>query len=453
MTDAQRQHVPDPLFTDFYELTMMQSYLREGMSGTAVFSLFVRRLPDHRNYLLACGLDGVLSAIEAFRLGPEDLRYLASLDIFSSEFLGWLRDFRFTGDIHALPEGTPAFGNEPILEVVAPLPEAQYFETFIINQIHLQTLLASKASRVVTAAQGRKVVDFGARRMHGVEAAAAAARAFHIAGVDATSNVSAARSHGLPLTGTMGHSYVQAHDREADAFRAFAKTFPGTTILIDTYDTERAARQIVDLTRSEGAGFRISAVRLDSGDLEALSRHVRRLLDSAGLGQIRILASGGLDEWKIARLVETGAPIDGFGVGTAMGVSEDDPALDIVYKLTEYNGKGRLKLSTAKSTLPGQKQVFRMESGGKVSGDTIVRVQDTAAGRPLLREVMRNGQRLAAGHDTLPIARGRAHAERALLPAGLLDLDAAKPPYAVAIGPALAADERQLREQLTKQLS
>lgn len=436
------------LFTDLYELTMLQAYLDEGMADEAVFSLAVRSLPPQRNFLLACGLDTVLDYLENLRFHEEDLAYLASLGRFSERFLGWLSDFRFTGSVYAVPEGTPVFANEPILEIVAPLPQGQIVETFVMNQVHLQTLLASKAYRVVRAAEGRLVVDFGARRIHGVDAALKAARAFYIAGVAATSNVLAGREYGLPVTGTMAHSYIQAHEDEAEAFRAFAQRYPGTILLVDTYDTLAAVRKIIALARTLGEAFRISAVRLDSGDLVTLSREVRHLLDEAGLTQVGILASGGLDEYKIAHLVASGAPINGFGVGTNMGVSSDVPSLDIAYKLCEYAGKGRLKLSMGKAILPGRKQVFRFEERGRAVRDVIARADEALPGRPLLHLVMENGKRLTAGRVSLQAARAHAQEEIARLPDRVRALAPADPPYPVEISHGLASLQREVEEEI-----
>ena len=330
------------IFTDLYELTMLQAYVEEGMEEQATFSLFTRRLPERRNYLLACGLDDVLSYLETLRFDEESLKYLASLGRFKNSFLAWLRDFRFTGDVHAIPEGTPVFANEPILEITAPIAEAQLAETFVVNQIHLQTTLASKAARVVTAARDRAVVDFGARRIHGTDAAIKAARAFYIAGVAATSNVLAGKIYGLPVTGTMAHSFVQAWDDEKDAFRSFVRLYPDTVLLVDTYDTLKGVGRVCELARELGDQFKVRAVRLDSGDLAELARRTRETLDAAGLGKVEIFASSGLDEDVIDDLVTRGAPITGFGVGTKMGVSEDAPSLDIAYKLCAYAGQGRV---------------------------------------------------------------------------------------------------------------
>ena len=312
--------VSPALLTDLYELTMLQAYVAEGMHDVGVFSLFVRRLPDRRNYLLACGLDDVLDYLEALRFDRPAIDYLESLGRFTPAFLRYLEHFRFTGDVYAVAEGTPVFANEPILEIAAPIAESQLVETFVMNQVHLQTVLASKAARVVEAAQGRPVVDFGMRRMHGIDAALKAARAFHIAGVDSTSNVAAGQAYGLRVSGTLAHSYIQAHDDEREAFRAFTRLYPDTVLLVDTYDTLEGVRAVVDLARERGDSFRVAAVRLDSGDLGALAVDTRRLLDEAGLGSVRIFASGSLNEDEIARLLAGGAPIDAFGVGTDMAV-------------------------------------------------------------------------------------------------------------------------------------
>ncbi|MHA1109279.1 MAG: nicotinate phosphoribosyltransferase, partial [Alphaproteobacteria bacterium] len=379
------------LFTDLYELTMLHAYFERRMFDEAVFSLFIRRLPKQRNYLLACGLDDALHYLEAMRFSPDSLDYLASLGTFRDGFLKWLGDFRFTGDIHAVPEGTPVFANEPILEVVAPLPQGQLVETFLMNQIQLQTMLASKAARVIAAAEGRGVVDFGARRIHGVDAAVKGARAFTIAGVQGTSDVVAGQIYGIPVVGTMAHAFVQSFDDEMEAFRAFAEIYPETVLLIDTYDTLEGARKVVALARELGDDFRIRGVRLDSGDLADLGIKVRAILDEAGLQGVDLIASGGLDEYKVADIVRRGAPYASFGVGTAMGVSEDAPSLDIAYKLCSYAGRGRLKLAPGKPVLPGRKQVFRIEEAGRAVRDVIARAEENLPGRPLMAPVMRGG--------------------------------------------------------------
>lgn len=435
------------LLTDLYELTMLQAYVEEGMTDQAVFSLFVRRLPQQRHYLLACGLDDVLTYLETLRFDGEALTYLASLRRFSSRFLGYLEGFRFTGDVYAVAEGTPVFANEPILEVVAPIGEAQFIETLVMNQIHVQTLLASKAARVVDAARGRQIVDFGFRRMHGIDAGMKAARAFHIAGVHATSNVAAGQAYGLQVSGTMAHSYIQSHDDEREAFRSFARIYPDTVLLVDTYDTIGGVQKVIDLARELGPAFRISAIRLDSGDLIDLSVRARAMLDQAGLRSVQIVASNNLDEYRIADLVASGAPIDGFGVGAGMGVSPDAPNLDIVYKLVEYAGRGRIKLSADKPVLPGRKQVFRIERDGLADHDVLARHDESVAGRPLLRQVMQQGVRTDEGRATLEEARALRHVELARLPHGLRDARSAATPYRVEVSAVLQRDLDTLRHR------
>jgi nicotinate phosphoribosyltransferase len=435
------------LFTDLYELSMMQAYQAEGMAGEAVFSLFFRRLPRQRNFILACGLGDVLDYLEALSFGPDSLAYLDSLGKFSPAFLDSLAAFRFTGEVHAVAEGTPVFANEPLLEVVAPLPQAQLVETLVMNQIHLASILASKAARVVAAAEGRVVVDFGSRRMHGIDAALKAARAFHVAGLQATSNLLAGWAYGLPVTGTMAHSFVQAFEREGEAFRAFARQFPETILLVDTYGTLAGVERVIALAGELGEAFRVVGVRLDSGDLGALALAARQRLDEAGLGEVQIFASGGLDEYEIARLVGVGAPIDGFGIGTALGVSQDAPSLDIAYKLCAYEGRGRLKLSAGKPILPGRKQVFRQEAEGQALGDVIGRAEEALPGRPLLGCVMRDGKRLAPA-EPLDAARARAVAEIAALPAAYRGLAPAEPGYPVAISERLTRYQAQIKREI-----
>lgn len=426
------------LFTDLYELTMLQAFLERGMTGEAVFSVFVRRLPAERNYLMAAGLETVLDYLERVRFEPADIDYLATLGLFGDTLLNWLVDFRFTGDVYALREGTPVFAEEPIVEIVAPLTQAQVIETFVTNQIQLQTMLASKASRVVTAAQGCRVVDFGARRMHGLDAAAKAARAFAIAGVQGTSNVEAARRYGLDPAGTMAHSYIQAFDDEMEAFRAFTALYPDTVLLVDTYDTLKAVEKVVALAQEQGDAFRVRALRLDSGDLAALTKAARTKLDAAGLTGVGLFVSGGLDEYRVRDLLDAGAPIDGFGVGTRMGTSADAPSLDIVYKLCEYEDAGRIKLATGKTLLPGRKQVFRREETDQAVGDVIARDGEDVDGRPLLEPVMRGGRRLADAPPLADLARN-AEVELARLPDHIRAIGAAEPAYEVRVSDALAA--------------
>jgi nicotinate phosphoribosyltransferase len=427
------------LLTDLYQLTMLQAYWREGLEDRAAFSLFFRRLPEARNFLIACGLDDVLRYLEELRFSSEALDYLSGLGLFREAFLGWLAELRFTGDVYAMPEGTTVFPHEPLLEVEAPIAEAQLVESYLINQLHLQTVLASKAARVVAAARGRKVVDFAMRRMHGTDAALKGARAFYVAGVDATSNVLAGKLYGIPVSGTMAHSYVQAHEGELAGFRAFARLYPETVLLVDTYDPLEGVRKVVELSRELGGDFAVRGIRLDSGDLGALARQAREILDAAGLESVEIFASGLLDEYGIARLLAQDAPITGFGVGTRMGVSDDAPAGDLAYKLVEYAGVGRRKLSPEKVTLPGRKQVFRIESGGVAERDVLAGWDESLPGRPLLAPVMREGKRLASASRTLEEIRAHAAEEIAALPERLRGLEAAEPPYPVEVSERLHA--------------
>ena len=436
------------LFADLYELAMLRAYFESGMEAQSTFSLFVRKLPPQRNFLIAAGLNELLETIENLRFEPRQIDYLASLEFSTKPFLDWLAGFRFSGDIYAMPEGAPFFENEPIMELVAPIAEAQLIETLVLNQIGLQTMLASKAARVVEAARGRGVVDFGARRAQGLDAAMKGARAFSIGGVESTSNVAAGECYGLPVAGTMAHSFVQAFASEMDAFRSFSEIFPDTTLLIDTYDAIDGVKKVVALAKERGPDFKIRAVRIDSGDLDALSREARRILDAAGLSHVRIVASGGLDETRIDALTSRGAPIDIFGVGTDMAVSSDAPALDIAYKLTEYAGRGRMKLSAGKRSLPGRKQVFREFRDGVAVRDIIARHGETLPGVPLLEPFMRSGRRLATQSIDLRDIRAYAKAQLAALPPHLRKLHAQEPRYEVAISDALARYERETYERL-----
>jgi nicotinate phosphoribosyltransferase len=445
-----------PLFTDLYQLTMLQAYFREGMSEPAVFDLFVRRL-RHRNYLLACGLDTALDFLETLHFTTDELDYLAEQDAFGDDFLDYLADFRFTGDVYAVPEGTPIFADEPLLEVVAPIGEAQLVETYLLNQITFQTGLASKAARVVHAARrdgtDRTVADFGMRRMHGTDAALKAARAYHIAGVNSTSNVLAGQTYGLPITGTMAHSYIEAHDSEMDAFEAFARLYPETTLLVDTYDTLDGVRKVVALAETWGDGFRVQAIRLDSGELAALAHRSRQLLDDAGLEHIKIFASSSLDEYTITDLLDRGAPIDGFGVGTRMGTMADQPYLDSAYKLANYAGKPRMKLSTEKSNLPGRKQVVRQFENGVADCDIITTHDETIDGEPLLQCVMKDGARTDAGQPrALDDLRAHAAEQQARLPSRLRALSDARPAYSVTLSDRLAANLEATRERLESEM-
>ena len=444
MADHNQSGTYSALHTDLYELTMLQAYHTSGLDKESVFSLFVRKLPASRNYLLACGLEDVLDYLEGLRFTSREIDYLHSLDLFGDEFLEWLRSFSFSGDVFAMPEGTPFFANEPLLEVIAPIGQAQLLETFILNQIHFQTLAASKASRVVTAAGDRAVVDFGFRRMHGLDAGTKGARAFSIAGVGATSNVYAGLRYGLPVTGTMAHSYIQAHVDEMEAFRSFSAVYPETILLIDTYDILEGVRKVIRLAQELGPDFKVRGLRIDSNHLTETAAQVRKMLDSAGLYQVKIFASGGLDEYAIEELARNKAPIDGFGVGTNMGVSKDAPYLDIVYKLTEYDGEGRLKSSPGKTTLPGKKQVFRKEENGRYVEDTICGRNETFPGRPLLSKVMENGKRLQESREDLESIKQRCSLELSKLPENLLRLEPAQDSYPVRISESLQSEQQRL---------
>ena len=440
------------LLTDLYQLKMVQAYLREGLTETAVFDLFARRLPKTRNFLVAAGLDDALHFLETLSFSEEAREYLASLPEFEREFVDELASFRFEGDVYAVPEGTVVFADEPILEVLGPLPQAQLVETFLLNQIHYQTLIASKAARVVQEACGKPVIEFGMRRTHGTDAGMKAARAAFIGGAAGTSNVLAAQVYDIPASGTMAHSYIEAHESEAQAFRQYASLYPETVLLADTYDTLAGVGEVVRLAAEVGRDFRVSAIRLDSGDLLALSKQARVMLDAAGLQRVGIVASSNLDEYAIARLEASGAPVDAYAVGTHMGVSEDAPHFDSAYKLTEYAGRSRMKLSPNKSVLPGRKQVFRSEENGTATRDTIARYGERLAGRPLLMPVMRHGQRLPVGSGSLHTARDRAAAEIAALPANLRSLTQAQPPYPVDTSTTLETERAAVRQSIEETL-
>ena len=425
------------LFTDLYELTMLQSYFDEGMNAVAVFDLFMRRLPSNRNYLIACGLEHALHYLESFTFSAGAIEYLRSLNRFSEPFLESLREFRFTGDVYAVPEGTVVFANEPLIEVSAPLPQAQVIETFLMNQIQLASLAASKAARVVSAARGRSVVDFGVRRMHGADAGIKEPRAFYVGGVDSTSSVLAGKLWGIPVAGTMAHSYILAFESELEAFRHFLRTYPAAILLIDTYDVDKGVQHIIELARALGSEFQVSGVRLDSGDLARHAHDVRRQLDAAGLGQVRIFASSSLDEYEIDRIVAAGAPINGFGVGGRLATSSDVPILDTAYKLVEYAGRPKMKLSESKATLPGRKQVFREKSEGKAVRDVIGLMGERGVpGESLLSKVMENGRRTQPA-EPLEECRARCKEELNSLPERLMSLSKAHPGYEVELSPAL----------------
>lgn len=434
------------LLTDLYQLTMAQAYFQEGMHETAVFELFVRRLPPARRFLIAAGLERALALIAELRFAPAELEFLAEQCSFARPFLDYLADLRFTGSVHAMPEGTPFFADEPILRVTAPVIEAQLLESRLVNIIHFQTLIASKAARCVIAAEGRRLVDFGMRRAHEADAALFVARASYLAGFDATATVAAGERWGIPISGTVAHSYIEAHDDEEQAFRSFTSSRNGrTTLLIDTYDTSRAAEKVARIERelrARGRAQGIESVRIDSGDLEAQSRAVRRIFDDCGCPGIRIALSGGLDEQRIAQLIRAGAPVDAFGVGTALAVSADVPALDMAYKLQMYAHRPRRKHSPGKATWPGAKQVLR-EFGvdGTALRDRIVLDGERGDGVPLLEEVMRGGRPLAPPRPLAAI-REQCRAQVRMLPRYLLELSdsrQAEPAYEIVRSAAVEA--------------
>jgi nicotinate phosphoribosyltransferase len=437
------QHFP-ALFTDLYEVTMAQAYMAERMSGTAVFETLFRKLPQGRSYVMAAGLSDVLDFLEAFQFQQEDIDYLRGLRLFTEEFLQSLSAVRFTGEVWAVPEGTAVFPNEPIVQVIAPILEGQLVETFVVNQIHLQSVIASKAARVVEAARGRMVVDFGARRAHGTDAALKVARAGYLAGIAGTSNLLAAREYGIPAFGTMAHSFIQAFDIELDAFDAFARLYPGTTLLVDTYDTLHGVDHVIELAKRRN-DFDVAAIRLDSGDLGALSKAARAKLDAAGLNQVEIVASSGLDEYRIAALMDDDCPIDAFAVGTKLAVAQDAPSLDMAYKLVEYDGAGRTKFSSGKVIYPGRKQVVRRLDHGVFAGDTIGKPDEHLAGEPLLVPVMKNGRRLPQHDPGLQASRNWARQQLDLLPPQLRSLKATGWSYPVDVSPEITRELERLR--------
>ncbi len=387
------------LFTDFYELTMCASYFHNNNFKPATFDLFIRRLPENRSYLLFAGLEQALLYLKTVKFTEEHLAYLKKQG-FNQSFLDYLKEFKFTGDVWAAPEGTVAFPCEPLIRITAPIIEAQLVETFILNTVNLQTMIATKASHVVNAAKGKAVIEFGLRREHGIDAGMKVARSSYIAGCQGTSNVLAGFQYGIPVFGTMAHSFIMSYEKEIDAFRAFARTFPNkSTLLIDTYDDLAGAEKAALIAKElEKKGFKLNGVRLDSGDLAEISKKVRKLLDDNRLQYVKIFASGDLDEFKIKELLENDAKIDAFGVGTKLGTSADKPYVDVIYKLCEtMSERGKfspiMKLSEGKTTLPGRKQVYRLrDKKGNYSRDIIALVGEKVKGEPLLNNVMEKGE-------------------------------------------------------------
>jgi len=387
-------------FTDYYELTMCAAYYDNQNFEPATFDLFIRRLPQNRSYFLFAGLEEALNYLQNIKFTDEQLVYLKKQG-FQADFLDYLRNFRFTGEVWAVPEGTIAFPNEPLLRITAPIIEAQLVETFLLNSINLQTMIATKASRVVEAAQGRAVIEFGLRREPGIDAGMKVARSSYIAGCQGTSNVLAGMTYGIPVFGTMAHSFIMSYPREIDAFRAFSKTFPDkSTLLIDTYNDISGAEKATTVAKELASeGFCLGGVRLDSGDLAESSQKIRGILDNQGLESVKIFASGDLDEYRITELLEKTAPIDSFGVGTKMGTSADRPYLDVIYKLceTQNNTNGSfspiMKLSKDKNTLPGRKQVYRFRNNdGSFKKDVITLTDETSDGEAMLVKVMDRGK-------------------------------------------------------------
>lgn len=420
LREAERQSA---LLTDLYQLTMLDAYLAREMREPAVFEFYSRRLPENRSFLMAAGLEPLLDYLETVSFSGAEIDWLRSTGIFSDRLLDYLQDFRFRGDVCAMPEGTVCFANEPIVQVVASLPEAQLIESRLINLVHFSTLIATKAARCVQAAPGKSLVDFGLRRAHGAEAGMLAARSTYIAGFAGTATVLAGARYGIPIYGTMAHSFIQAHDSEIEAFEHFARTYPeGSVLLIDTYDTlkgaERAA-MIANRLRPEGVTIR--GVRLDSGDLPELAVAVRKILDDNGCPDITIFCSGSLDEYVLARDFATDTPARGFGIGTHLDVSADAPYLDCAYKIQDYAGRARRKRSAGKATWPGRKQVYRsLNDDGLIAGDLLTLAADESAGHPLLECVMRGGSRVAESPD-LDTVRTQAEQALASLPDAMRD--------------------------------
>ena len=438
------------LLTDLYQLTMAQTYFQSQRLDPATFSLFIRSYPPNRGYFVAAGLQDVLEFLEQFTVDSTGIDYLHSRRLFADDFLDLLKGLKFTGDVWAIPEGRLAFKDEPFLEVTAPIIEAQIVETFIINQVNLQSLIATKAARCVHAAGGRAVVDFALRRAHGIDAGMKVARASYLAGFTGTSNVRAGQEYGIPIVGTMAHSFVSSFEQEMDAFRAFIASFPNNSILlIDTYDTLAGARKAVEIAKEMAAnGQQLQGVRIDSGDLKKLAIEVRRIFDEAGLKSVKIIGSGGLDEFDLADFTVADVPYDSYGVGTKMGVSADAPWFDIAYKLVEYDERPVLKLSTGKVSWPGKKQVFRMrDERGQLQKDVIAPREENIPGAdPLLHKVMASGK-VAVRYPTLEEIRDNFMGEFKRLSD---PIKAIRNPasYPVEISPQLT----KLREEVGRQL-
>ena len=442
------------LLVDLYELTMAQSYFVYKRNTLATFDLFVRDLPPNRNYLVACGLTDVLNYLKNLRFSRQDLDYLDKLKLFSQDFLKFLARLKFKGDVWALPEGTVCFTQEPIIRVTASIIEAQIIESFLLNTVNLQAMIASKASRVVCASKDRKVYDFSLRRTHGSDAAIKVARSSYIAGFCGTSNVLSGMLYKIPLVGTMAHSFVMSFKQEMDSFLAYAHIFPDKSILlVDTYDTKKGIKNAIEVADYlKARGHCLQGIRLDSGDIAYLSVWARRMLDEAGLDYVKIFASGNLDEFKIRNLIKRGAQVDSFGVGTNMGTSIDAPSLDVIYKISEVtddNGEflPTMKLSKGKVTYPGRKQVFRVEDRKKRFVKDVLGLEgEKVRGRPLLVKVMQKGKIIYRA-PSLDKIRNFAQNNLSRFPEKLKDIHA-EYQYPVLISPKLF----RLRQNLTQQL-
>jgi nicotinate phosphoribosyltransferase len=428
------------LLTDLYELTMSASYYARGRTGEATFDLFARELPSNRNFLVACGLDEALGYLEDLCFNSDAIDYLRSLDLFEDDFLSYLGKLRFTGEVRAVPEGEIVFPGEPLVSVTAPLIEAQIVETFLLNCISFQTTIASKAARVSLACAGRPFLDMSPRRDHGADAALKAARAAYIGGASGTSNVLAGKVYGLPVQGTMAHSYVMAFESEEEAFRSFCLDFPTSAVLlIDTFDVEEGARRAVRVAKELAPqGVKLRGLRIDSGELAPLTRSVRKILDEGGLEDVSIVLSGDLDEYRIKMLfVDEDVPVDSFGVGTQLGTSADAPALGCVYKLVAGGGRPRIKLSAGKATVPGRKQLYRFMDHGCYDFDLVAaEEEEVEGGRPLLECVMRAGRRETDG-PLLGSVRERCADSLTRLPERLRTLEGEVAPYRVDLSPTL----------------
>jgi nicotinate phosphoribosyltransferase len=438
-----------PLLTDLYQLTMLQGYIDQEMHDISVFEFSVRSMPENRNFFIAAGLESVLEFLEQCHFSQEELEYLADTGRFSQKLLDYLERFVFSGSVHAMAEGTIFFPDEPIIRITAPLPEAQLIESRVINLLHYQSIIASKAARCVIASDGRaNLIDFGLRRTHGAEAGLFAARSTYIAGFIGTSTVLAESIYGIPIFGTMAHSFIEAQKDEKEAFLNFAYSNPGNvTLLIDTYDTVTGAQKVIEtaqLLREKNIPVR--GVRLDSGDIATLSKEVRVILDNGGLKDVGIFVSGNMDEYTIEELFAQGAPIGGFGVGTRLDTSADAPYLDSAYKLMEYAGKPRLKKSEGKETLPGRKQVFRQYDNNIMAQDILTIEGDEHEGLPLIQEYMRNGTRVSGAVSVHEI-RDYTLAQMKTLPADLRKLQKASP-FPVHIAKAVIS----MREDIEKEL-